>query len=34
MKHMGEMLMREAAFSEIVMGNTALVRAIGSRDSG
>jgi indolepyruvate ferredoxin oxidoreductase alpha subunit len=28
MKHMGEMLIREAAFSEIVMGNTALVRAM------
>ncbi|MFH2129212.1 MAG: indolepyruvate ferredoxin oxidoreductase, partial [bacterium] len=28
MKHMGEMLMTRAAFSEIVMGNTALVRAM------
>ncbi len=28
MKHMGTMLMRKAPFEEIVMGNTALVRAM------
>ena len=28
MKHMGDMLMREEAFEEIVMGNTAIVRAM------
>ncbi|MBW2513432.1 MAG: 4Fe-4S binding protein [Deltaproteobacteria bacterium] len=28
MKHMGDMLMREEAFAEIVMGNTAIVRAM------